>query len=174
MKKLVREVQSEIQSKGAQDQQRLVHSSHSSKKFLKDQQSLQQEVILITLIRGRNNSIFQDLSSFAIDFVYVFIQELCARLTEYICRPKCLIDCLGKFYEYELKGRLDTELAENQFGFIAKRLTIYAIKHIITKVREGNHIWEIIMLIDAKNAFNPSISGYLTKAISNYLSKRAL
>lgn len=113
-------------------------------------------------------------------------------------RPLCLIDAIGKLYEYLIKNRIEDEmeknnkLSPNQFGFRKGRSTIQAIKEVIkialdARNRTPKRDWCALITLDVRNAFNSApwnkivenlekhqIPVYLINTIKSYLSEREI
>lgn len=113
-------------------------------------------------------------------------------------RPLCLINVLGKFYEYLVKSRLEKELeegnklADSQYGFRKGRSTIQAIKKVISIAMEARNVtpkrkWCALITLDVRNAFNSTpweiiiknlkenkISEYIINIIKSYLTDRKI
>lgn len=114
-------------------------------------------------------------------------------------RPLCMLNCLGKLFEGVIVYRLSTELEEkaplssNQYGFVAGKSTIDAMKAIKDKVDQNmrkhrrSRKYQLLTTIDIKNAFNTAswkwinqelekkqISPYLRRLIDSYLHDRSI
>lgn len=119
-------------------------------------------------------------------------KDACGQMTY---RPVCLLDALGKVMEDLLRGRLIEEidenggLAENQYGFRARRSTIDAMKKVITFAEEAKRKRKLcaMVLLDVKNAFNSmpwkgiidelkrrNVSEYITRIFCSYFQDREL
>lgn len=110
-------------------------------------------------------------------------------------RPICLLNVMGKTFEYLLKRRIITEmkekgdLSENQHGFREGRSTLGAMEQVVGLAEEAKKEGKLcaMTLLDVKNAFNSipwkgimgeirrkGISGYLINMIASYLEDRVL
>lgn len=115
-------------------------------------------------------------------------------------RPLCMLDTAGKVLERIIHGRIEavveSQLADNQYGFRRGRSTVDAIDLVVNTAKEaisgtrwkrGAKKYCLVATLDIKNAFNSAswkvilealarmnVPNYLQKIIASYFSDRVL
>lgn len=105
-------------------------------------------------------------------------------------RPICLLNVMGKTFEYLLKIRMISEieekgdLSENQHGFRAGMSTLGAMEQVVGLAEQAKKEGKVcaMTLLDVKNAWKgimeelrrKGISKYLTNMMASYLEDRTL